>query len=63
MWVRGKSDNMNREEIAKIAGEARAALEAWDKKYKEQKKTQYTTRLWNTHTLYILKKILREGCL
>lgn len=53
MWVRGKSDNMNKEQIAKIAGEAgaKAALEAWDKKYKEQKKPQYTTRLWNTRML------------
>jgi hypothetical protein len=55
---------MNKEQIAKIAGEAgaKAALEAWDKKWNEQKKTQYTTRLWNTRMLLKHYTSLKEYC-
>jgi predicted DNA-binding protein YlxM (UPF0122 family) len=61
--IRG-SENMNREQIAKIAGEAgaKAALEAWDKKYKEQKKSRHNKRLHNTKLLLKHYNILKDHC-
>jgi hypothetical protein len=55
---------MNKEQIAKIAGEAgaKAALEAWDKRWKEQRKIQYDTRLWNTRMLLRHYNSLKEYC-
>lgn len=55
---------ITKEDIIKIAGEAgaNAALAAWDKKWQEEKKIQYDTRLWNTRMLLKNYKSLKEFC-
>lgn len=55
---------MNKDQIIQMAAKAgaEAALEAWDKKWKEEKREQHNKRLWNTRMLLRHFSSLKEYC-